>query len=599
MTKIDNPRPLALLPLAIGLAFTPLAQAASFTWGNLDGQFDSELSIGASWATANPDADFIDPYNGGRAAAKTTDDGRLNFDKGDAFSKIFKGSHDLELRYGDSGAFFRGKYWYDFETKDGGQRFYDISDRGRDPLQKGSGIALMDAFVYHNYFIGNNPGNIRLGRQVVSWGESLFIGNSLNTINPIDVSAFRRPGAEVKEGLIPVEMLYLSQGLTQNLTMELFYQLKWAPSVVDNCGTFFSTSDTLAKGCNDRLGVGVDNPQGSMPSILYPPTNLTTDYNVRYDKDREASDSGQYGVALRWFVPELHDTEFGLYAMNYHSRVPAFSVVRGHDIVIPGVPGINGVSGPAGYFLEYPEDIQLYGLSFQTSVAGSTVAGEISYRPNYNLQINTSDLSLTAIPAGVLGYLYPTPVYNGEVVTLQPLDEINGYRRKELWQAQVSVVHLIDRVLGANRLSLAGEVGFNYIGGLESGPGSTRYGRDPLFGQGPAIDGICYGQRPENARWCENEGYVTRSSWGYRVRAGLDYSNVIAGINLSPNIAWSHDVNGYGPNFIEDAKSVSIGLNADYANRYQASISYTNFFDGKYNVMTDRDFAALSFGVSF
>lgn len=92
---------------------------------------------------------------------------------------------------------------------------------------------------------------------------------------------------------------------------------------------------------------------------------------------------------------------------------------------------------------------------------------------------------------------------------------------------------------------------------------------------------------------------MTRSSWGYRIRAGLEYSNVIAGINLNPSIAWSHDVDGYGPNFIEDAKSVSIGLNADYANKYNASISYTNFFDGKYNVLKDRDFAALSFGVSF
>ena len=67
------------------------------------------------------------------------------------------------------------------------------------------------------------------------------------------MSAFRRPGAEVKEGLIPVEMIYLSKGLTQNLSAGLFYQLKWAPSVVDNCGTFFSTSDVLAKGCNDRV----------------------------------------------------------------------------------------------------------------------------------------------------------------------------------------------------------------------------------------------------------------------------------------------------------------------------------------------------------
>ncbi|MCE3321333.1 DUF1302 domain-containing protein, partial [Staphylococcus aureus] len=70
-------------------------------------------------------------------------------------------------------------------------------------------------------------------------GESTFIGNSINSINPIDVSAFRRPGAEIKEGLIPVNMLFASQSLTNQLTVEGFYQLNWENTVLDNCGTFF------------------------------------------------------------------------------------------------------------------------------------------------------------------------------------------------------------------------------------------------------------------------------------------------------------------------------------------------------------------------
>ncbi len=465
----------------------------------------------------------------------------------------------------------------------------------------------VDAFVYHNYSIGNNPGNLRLGRQVVSWGESLFIGNSINSINPIDVSAFRRPGAEVKEGLIPVEMLYLSQGLTSNLTAEVFYQLKWAESVVDNCGTFFSGSDTLARGCNDRLAVATDFPHTDPRMRTGGPVPILARYNPRTMKDRHASDDGQFGLALRWYVPQLNDTELGFYALNYHSRAPAFSTVKGFPTVLPGIEGIDGARGVGGYFLEYPEDIRLYGVSFQTSVAGATVAGEVSYRPNYNLQINTSDLSLTAFPGALLGgldYATISPVYNSVNPGLQAGDEITGYRRKEFWQAQVSVIQFIDRVLGASRLSIAGEVGYNYIGGLESGSnGTTRYGRDPLFGQAPIsplAGGACLAHTPGNAaRWCENEGFVTSSSWGYRIRAGLDYSNVFAGINLSPSVAWSHDVKGYGPNFLEDAKSVSVGLNADLASRYNASVSYTNFFDGKYNVNKDRDFAALSFGVNF
>src|SRR5690606_817175 len=369
MTKTKHAWALAALPLAIGLAsVTGSANAVTFNIGAVEAQLDSQLSIGASMSTANPDKRFIhtlteiDGENqGGEAAARTSDDGRLNYEKGDVFSKIFKGSHDLELRYGNSGAFIRGNYWYDFETKDGSQDFYDIDDSGRHPLQKGAGIQLLDAFVYHNYSTGNNPGNVRLGRQVVSWGEGVFIQNGINSINPIDASAFRRPGAELKEGLQPVEMLYLSQGLSENLTMEAFYQLKWHGTIADNCGTFFSSSDVVGRGCNDRLVVnGLDLPHGTQPQ---------GSYIARAQKDEEASDSGQYGVAFRWFAPELNNTEFGFYAMNYHSRNPLYSNIAG-NLFTGGAPviGYEGDIGAAGYFFEHPEDIRLYGISFGTDI---------------------------------------------------------------------------------------------------------------------------------------------------------------------------------------------------------------------------------------
>ncbi|MDX9687461.1 DUF1302 domain-containing protein [Halopseudomonas formosensis] len=600
MTKTKHAWALAALPLAVGLAsFSGTAHAVNFNIGAIEGQLDSQMSIGASMSMANPDKRFIhvdtaiDGVNqGGQATARTSDDGRLNYEKGDFFSKIFKGSHDLELRYGDSGAFIRGNYWYDFETKDGSQRFYDIDDSGRNPLQKGAGVQLLDAFIYHNYFIGQNPGNVRLGRQVVSWGEGVFIQNGINSINPIDASAFRRPGAELKEGLLPVEMLYLSQGLTENLTLEAFYQLKWRGTIADNCGTFFSTSDVVGRNCNDRLVfAGVDLPHGEQP--------LGT-YIARVHKDKDASDSGQFGVALRWFVPALNNTEFGFYAMNYHSRNPYYSNEAGLGAVGgPLTPGYDGVTaGGAGYFFEHPEDIRLYGVSFGTDIGGTSVAGELSYRPNMPLQINSGDMSRAAL---LLAAGQPDNTHRFGPGEIAAGDYIQGYERKEFWQGSVSAVHFIDRILGASRLSLIGEVGFNYISGIGSGNGETKFGRDSLFGQSPFADGTCssQGTTPKADSWCENDGYFTDFSWGYRLRAALDYSNVIAGINLSPNIAWSHDVEGYSPNFVENAKSISIGLNADYANKYNASISYTNFFDGKYNTLVDRDFAAVSFGVSF
>src|SRR5690606_35753404 len=130
----------------------------------------------------------------------------------------------------------------------------------------------------------------------------------------------------------------------------------------------------------------------------------------------------------------------------------------------------------------------------------------------------------------------------------------------EFWQASMSAVHFIDRVFGASRLALVGEVGANYIGGIGSGNGQTKFGRDSLVGQSRDANGVCTtiaaapGQSPRPGSWCENDGYYPVFSWGYRLRAALDYSNVIAGTNLSPNIAWSHDVEGYSPNFVENAK---------------------------------------------
>jgi hypothetical protein len=91
------------------------AHAVDFNIGEIQGNFDSSLSVGASWSTADPDKQFISNFNsqgvtGGQSSSRTTDDNRLNFKKGETFSKIFKGVHDLELKYGDSGAFVRGKY---------------------------------------------------------------------------------------------------------------------------------------------------------------------------------------------------------------------------------------------------------------------------------------------------------------------------------------------------------------------------------------------------------------------------------------------------------------------------------------------------------
>ncbi|KNX80032.1 hypothetical protein DA83_12895 [Pseudomonas sp. 250J] len=630
----------AKLPLAVSLASTLAspAFAVSFNIGEIEGQFDSSLSVGASWSTANPNKNLIGANNGGRGLSQTSDDGHLNFKKGETFSKIFKGIHDLELKYGDTGVFVRGKYWYDFELKDENREFKDISDSNRKEGAKSSGAELLDAFVYHNYSIADLPGTVRLGKQVVSWGESTFIGGGINSINPIDVSAFRRPGAEIKEGLIPVNMFYLSQSVTDNLTAEGFYQIEWDQTVVDNCGTFFSQPDVIADGCNNNLAVLAKqaNVAGRLGPIAAPTMRALAAQGVswgspdegvivRRGPDRDARDGGQFGLALRYMYEPLN-TEFGGYFMNYHSRAPIFSG-RGANarfynpnnlaaaLVGAGVPGgaISPallqqlmplyVAGNSSYYVEYPEDIRLYGLSFSTTLpTGTAWSGEISYRPNAPVQLNTTDILYSGL----------TPLDpNASVLRGTPDTDQPGYRRKEITQLQTTFTHFFDQVMGAERLTMVGEVGWTHVGGLES-TSKARYGRDPVYGPGPLPNGRCQslnattlaGVEQNNlSRYCENDGFTTSDSWGYRVRAIWDYNNVFAGVNLRPSVAWSHDVDGYSPgpggNFEEGRKAVSLGLDAEYQNTYTASLSYTNFFDGKYTTVDDRDFVALSFGVNF
>jgi hypothetical protein len=319
------------LALALPLLMAAQAQSVEFKMGGVTTTLDSQLSIGSSFRAEDPDAVLTPEGKDG-----TGDDGNRNYDKGDAFSQIFKGSHDLHIKYENFGVFLRGKYWYDSAIENNKinrghgptvttrtdpstatvaqssiTTFTDdnkLDDSNFDDLSKGSGVTLLDAFVYGAFEVGEMPLDVRLGRQVLSWGESLLIGGGISNTNPYDLSAFRRPGAEIKEGLLPVGMATANLGITDNLSAEVFYQYEWQNTVADACGTFFSTSDLASEGCN---------------YMTISDGALTLSKNQSLAE--KPSDDGQFGIAFRYFSEDI-ETEFGLYAMNVHGRLPIFNV---------------------------------------------------------------------------------------------------------------------------------------------------------------------------------------------------------------------------------------------------------------------------------
>ena len=645
-----------LLSSLLAAGFTAHLQALEFELGEIQGRFDSNISIGTSIRLNNPDRSLISrPNQGTSLGSGSYDDGTQNFKKGKPFSTVIKGVHDLDLSYENVGFFARGRYWYDYELKRGNRAHGHspndyvpnarLNDSDFNDFAKFSGIELLDAYFYGGFDLGTMPLDIRVGRQVINWGESTFIQGGINSFNPVDVTAFRRPGAELKEGLLPFGSVFASLGLTNNLTVEGFYQYKWEPTVVDGCGTYFSTNDFTSQGCN-----GIRVASGQLTNLndqayFNPQTAQALQFNpvVQRNRDgrREAKDDNQFGIGFRYFSEHLNNTEFGLYYSQYHSRLPMISGVNTttslaniqaaaanagqaagqnaaqqyiiNNAVDPTNPSLAelqaaqavgaatgnaagqataqalGTAAPFGssYFISYPEEIRMLGLSFSTNVGGVAWSGELSHKRNVPIQINGPLLVGAILTQFAPGHPASNTSADRLVAQAGPDGVVQGYETFDVTQAQTSFIAFFDNVMGASRLTTIAELGWTHIHGLDESADALKFGRSGIFG---------YQQG-------DKKGFVTKDSYGYVLRASLEYPNAIAGVTLIPELNFRHGIRGNGPEpgaaFRENEKSVNIGLTADYMNRYRFGASYTTFFGGSFNAEKDRDYISLNASIAF
>lgn len=526
------------------------------------------------------------------------DDGNLNYEKGRPFANTAKITQELGFTYGqDFGGLVRWTGFYDFEN----QRRDNLTEIAKEKV--GKDVLLLDAFVYYNFGVGDFDASVRVGRQVVSWGESTFIQNGINVINPIDVSKLRIAGAELKEAFLPIDMLWGSLSFNENLSMEALYMLEFEQTEPDPTGTYFSTNDFGSLGAEYvMLGFGLTDEPVDFDACFRPGAIAATDIGAQQacatavprNPDLYPSDNGQYGVALRYFAPELNNTEFGFFFLNYHSRLPFAS----------GLAVTNGAANSARYFIEYPDDIKLYGLSFNTTLEATGVAlqGELSVRPNAPLQIDDVELLFAALSP--LNAVIPAPFnrFYSQYGDLRPGQLVRGWDRHEMQQLQVTATKVFgpENFISADQISAVAEFGFTNVSDLPD-PSVLRYNGDGTdTGGGP--DFLSGNSRNPQT---QVDGFATAFSWGYRLAARADYNNFLgSAYTVSPRFAFNHDVNGTTPgpggNFVEDRKSFTLGVEANYLNQWSADLSYTRFFGaGTFNLISDRDFVAVSAKYAF
>ncbi|MGQ0700720.1 MAG: DUF1302 domain-containing protein [Panacagrimonas sp.] len=314
----------------------------------------------------------------------------------------------------------------------------------------GKGLVLQELNVFGTFDIpGKRELLVKIGRQQVQWGESTIeFFDSINIANPPSLNnLFRFGGNGLDDFYQPVNMFSLSTSLFEGASISAFYQLEWQPLEAPAAGGFYSPVNA---GTNDggpeyaTIGFGQfgHDPEGIGMLLDNPLSGITnTSSRIQRLGDREPASGGQIGVQIKYYAEWLNDgTDFGFHYANYHSRTPIISFISVDEacsknagnaaafaLACPDIPLLNALLTPnrpdlansdavgfdsAKVFLEYPENIQMYGLSFNTTFGELAVQGEVAYRPNDPLQVAIVDLAFGAfgptlsnchIPPGCLG----------------------------------------------------------------------------------------------------------------------------------------------------------------------------------------------------
>ncbi len=593
---------------------------------NFKWNWDNTVTYGLGFRLQDQDERIIGLAAGGKAYSVNGDDGNLNYDTG-IFTNAVKWTTEFQFSYKDFGGFFRAFAFYDIENENGDRARTPLSD---DALTRvGKRAEVRDAFAYYRFKLGTLPGEVRAGWQVINWGESTFIQGGINAINPLDVSVLRVPGSELRDALLPVGAVKFSIKPTSNTSFEAFYQYTWEDLKIDPVGSYFSTTDIAGAGATKvMLGFGAvpdTVPVGHPP---LPPSNSPIGTAVPKrcpaslcedgDDGDEPSQQGQYGAALRYMGDALGGTEFGLYFVNYHSRLPLIMAVTGTQ---------NGLlagnyAATASYYLTYPEDIEMLGASFNTQLGRTGIAlqGEVSHRWRVPLQLDDVELLFAALSP--LRLLPPVPqlapiigagrlfAQNNQIGAFGFSETITGYKRFETTQFQFTGTKAFSQVLWADQMVLVGELGWGMVHDFPD-PNVQRLEGPGTYTSGNAV----FTQAGVQPATQLAETFPTDIAWGYVVAGRFDYNNAFAAVNVIPRFSFAQDVSGTSPgpggNFLEGRKALTFGLGFQYRFNWEFDLSYTNFFGaeidgdlaartaGRYNLINDRDFIAANIKFSF
>ena len=490
-----------------------------------------------------------------RLLTVNADDANRNFDSGSLTTNRVGALGEMILRKDNYGAVVRGSTFYDdvYHRKNDNDSPATVNKNGSNDeftsdtrYYSGGRSKLLDAYVFSGWRFDNDTMlDVKAGRHIESWGESLFYPGVNGVQNPSDAVKASQPGVEVKEILLPVGQFSGSFRLNPQLTFGAYVQYEWKGTELPPVGSYLSGTDVVGPG----------------REFIY-----ANGQKIAYRGTDEPSDGGQWGVQMRYRpVPAL---ELSLFHVNYHDKNPATALV-GYD-PLPVGGGLNAFASN-GYRIKYFEDIKLTGISASTKIGDTQVGAEWSYRDGAPVMVNTG---LGAVPAKG----------KGQQMQLSAI-RILGDRP---WASQTSP--------DCRNHPRAGRQRRIHFGGAQPAR------REPI-----TLPGTSSGALPMTIPTAQPRAYRTKSSSAYTVGASFSYPGVFQGWDLEVPFSFSNVFSGSTPmagsiSGVAGDRRLSAGTTFKYLGNLELGLKYIAYLgeaDPIDRPFADRDYATFSMKYTF
>jgi hypothetical protein len=582
----------------LATVISPAGFATEFTYGDVNVSVTSTVTTGAGRRLNDPSCSIVGApgWCGGApntAAWSAADDGNLNYRKGDFFTAYLKGTHEVLVTVPDGWKFMaRGVWKKDFKADDTART--DLSSDTRQQIVNNA--ELLDFWVTKNFQWGGQNGRVRLGKQVISWGESLFtIGGISN--NVLDFQKLAVPGTQLKEAFLPINALSVSSSLADGLSGEAYVQFRHRPARLAPVGSYFSFSDLYGNGRVPVSFSGANfNVTGLDQYTLTGKRSLSDaeamaaitangDFPVGIAPYKLPGNSPQYGASLHYKAPGS-DVDFGFYVSNYHDQFPVFNLIDG-----------------ASYQAEFLKNRHMFGVSTNFPLGNWAIGSELSYRPKDAMSLSgcfaAGSAELDANTAGVV--LSRCPLYKDSKKYQWSTTALLQLQPNQDGQRQIL------NLLGADSAFMTAEATVTRYPGARGRIRRTIEGVDVEQVMDAAYF-VPLRQGSGGYPIAANLGTVT--SWGYVLDFNWTYDGkLIQGWQVTPGVTFAHSVKGDTPNytgqFLEGNKSANFYILFNQnPTVWQAGINYSRYMGGKNDVVDrqyykDRDFVGAFLSYNF